>query len=84
MNNYQKGRAKEYRICEKLRQEGFDIVQRSAGSHSPVDIFAFHREKRLIKLIQAKPKSMSNNKKMQICEENGWLNDEFICEFEVL
>jgi Holliday junction resolvase len=36
---YNRGRAKEYKVMEMLRVEGW-IVGRSAGSHSPVDVFA--------------------------------------------
>jgi len=36
---YNRGRAKEYRVMEMLRKEGW-VVGRSAGSHSPVDVFA--------------------------------------------
>jgi len=48
---YNRGRAKEYRAMELLRKEGW-VVGRSAGSHSPVDIFAA-REGRVL-LIQVK------------------------------
>jgi hypothetical protein len=37
---YVSGRAREYRIMEALRKEGFEIVARSAGSHSEVDVWA--------------------------------------------
>ncbi|MGA2666164.1 MAG: restriction endonuclease [Nitrososphaerales archaeon] len=36
---YARGRAKEYRCMELLKREGY-VVGRSAGSHSPVDLFA--------------------------------------------
>jgi Holliday junction resolvase len=51
---YKQGRAKEYMLCKKLREEGFDIVFRSAGSHSPIDIVAININDRVIKLIQSK------------------------------
>jgi Holliday junction resolvase len=37
--NYIKGRSKEYRVMELLREDGW-VVARTAGSHSPVDVFA--------------------------------------------
>ena len=37
---YNRGRGREYRIMKKLREEGFEVVARSAGSHSEVDIWA--------------------------------------------
>ena len=48
---YNRGRAKEYRVMELLREEGW-VVGRSAGSHSPVDIFAAKEGKVL--LVQVK------------------------------
>jgi len=41
--NYVNGRNKEYKVCKQLKEIGFDIAQRSAGSHSPIDIFAINR-----------------------------------------
>jgi Holliday junction resolvase len=37
--NYYKGRAREYRVLQALRRDGW-FCTRSAASHSPVDIFA--------------------------------------------
>jgi Holliday junction resolvase len=37
--NYNKGRSKEYKVMELLKAQGW-VVARSAGSHSPVDVFA--------------------------------------------
>lgn len=82
--NYKRGRAKEYRIMEKLREEGFDVVTRSAGSHSAVDIIAVRRKDKRVKWIQCKPKSMSGNARQKICDEMVWLNDEMISTFEVI
>lgn len=36
---YARGRAYEYKALIKLREEGW-LAQRSAASHSPIDIFA--------------------------------------------
>jgi len=48
---YERGRAKEYRVMEMLKKDGW-VVGRSAGSHSPVDIFAA-KEGRVL-LVQVK------------------------------
>ena len=48
---YNRGRAKEYKVMEMLRIEGW-VVGRSAASHSPVDIFAA-KEGRVL-LVQVK------------------------------
>ncbi len=79
--NYVKGRKKEYRICNELKKRGFDIVQRSAGSHSPIDIFAIHRQSKTILFIQAKPDNFSKKKAEQIREELGYLKGLWNVEF---
>jgi len=82
--NYIKGRVKEYRTCEKLRQQGFTIAQRSAGSHSPIDIFAIHKEKKIIKFVQCKPDNFLESAKKKIEEELNYLNGDFKVEFELI
>ena len=82
--NYIKGRRKEYKIVKQYKDKGYEIAQRSAGSHSPIDVFAIDKETRTIKLIQAKPDSMSNTAKQKIIDENQWLNGLFKVVFEVV
>ena len=77
--NYTKGRRKEYKICNQLKSEGWIIVQRTAGSHSPIDVFAIKKGK--IKLVQAKPDNFNASK---ILKELNWLNGKFKVEFEVI
>ena len=79
--NYIKGRRKEYKIVNDLKRKGWDIAQRTAGSHSPIDIIAVHRAQKIIKLIQAKPDDFNNKK---ILEELEWLNGNYKVEFEVI
>jgi len=82
--NYEKGRRKEYKICNELKEAGFEIVQRTAGSHSPVDIIAIHKELGEIKLIQAKPDNFSEIGEFKLLQEHKWLNGWFEVTFEVL
>ena len=88
--NYQKGRRKEYSICDKLRAEGFDIVQRSSGSHSPIDIFAISKRERKILLIQSKRALgermdfTEEKNKEKIMLDNDWLSGAFNVEFVVM
>ena len=63
ITHYQKGRKKEYRICNSLREAGYDIVQRSAGSKSSVDIWAVRRKDHQILLVQSKGKKAKEEKK---------------------
>jgi len=88
-SNYQKGRRKEYKICDDLKKAGFDIVVRTAGSHSPIDIIAINKNLKVIKFIQSK-RTLSENMdyikeslKREIEIENHWMNNIFRCEFEV-
>jgi len=85
---YQRGRSREYREMKKLRAEGYQIVARSAGSHSAVDIFGIKEYPGghvHVKLLQCKPKSMSENARKKIEEENRWLcDDEVSMSFEVV
>ncbi|MCK9595428.1 MAG: hypothetical protein M0R35_07125 [Candidatus Omnitrophica bacterium] len=87
---YQQGRRKEYAICEKLREEGFDIVQRSAGSHSKVDIFAIDTKGRRIRLIQSKRvikenmKTINESLKTKIEQDMQYLNGLYDCSFIVM
>ena len=77
---YVKGRNKEYKIVKELKDRGFDIVQRTAGSHSPIDIIAIDKITKVIRLIQAKPEGF-NSKKLE--DEFRWLNGMFRVEFYV-
>lgn len=89
MTNYKKGARKEYKIIYDLQKEGYSIAQRAAGSHSPIDIFAINREKRIIKFIQSKRtinQAMSyidEALKKKIETEMFWLNGDWLVLFEV-
>ena len=82
--NYIKGRSKEYRIVNKLKKISYEIAFRSAGSHSPIDVVAINRKLKLVRFIQAKPKKFSKKEKLRLEEKYNWLNDEFLCSFEVI
>ena len=87
---YQQGRRKEYAICEDLRRKGFDIVVRTAGSHSPIDIFAIDSKRRKIRFIQSKRiikqtmKTINEDLKIKIESEMSYLNGDYNCIFIVL
>ena len=81
--NYIKGRRKEYKLCKELRELGYEIVQRTAGSHSPIDLFAIDRLNRKILFIQAKPNNYSESKTKKIEKDLYFLNDLYEVEFEV-
>ena len=83
--NYAKGRRREYSVIDKLRDEGcWEIVQRSKGSHSPIDVFAINKKEKKIKLIQVKPDNFSQFQEDKILKEHSWLSDSFNVEFEIV
>lgn len=82
--NYIKGRRKEYKISHEYIDKGFDISQRTAGSHSPFDIISISIKDKEIRLTQAKPNSMPDSMKMRIMKENEGLNGLFKVIFEVV
>ena len=82
---YRNGVAKEQYNVKKLKDTGWDIVQRSAGSHSPIDIWAVNKLTKVIKLIQCKKtKTFPESEKQKIINELHWLNNVFRVEFEVI
>lgn len=82
--NYIKGRKKEYKIMKELKEQGFDIAQRTAGSHSPIDVFAIHKKNKVIKFIQSKPDNYPKTRAETIYSELDYLNDMFKCEFVLI
>ena len=82
--NYQKGRRKEYAVVKRYKEMGYDIAQRTAGSHSPFDVIAINLKKREIKLIQCKPDSMNAHQQQKIRDENKKLNGLFLVSFSVV
>ena len=81
--SYRRGRNKEYRLMAKLREGGFDIVSRSAGSHSAIDIFGIRKIDKKIIFVQSKPKKFSKKANTRLKEKFNWLNNKFICNFEI-
>jgi Holliday junction resolvase len=79
--NYIKGRNKEYRLINELRKRGFDIVQRTAGSHSPIDIIAIHKYKEEILFIQSKPDNFSEKEESKLNNKYNYLNGLYKCSF---
>ena len=81
--NYRRGRRKEYRIVKQLRAEGYDIVQRSAGSHSPVDVWAIDKENKRVLLVQVKPNTITKTKEEQLTTDNKELNGMYRVQYVV-
>jgi Holliday junction resolvase len=87
---YKKGRSKEYFLVKKYKDYGFDIVQRTAGSHSPVDVIAIDSVGKNIKLIQSKRQFNKKREfidpklKKKLESENSYLNGYYFVEFVAL
>lgn len=82
MTNYSNGASRERRFVNRLKEEGF-IAFRSAGSHSPIDVVAIHKESKMIYFIQCKPRRMSPNAKRRLQAQYSWLDDVFHTQFKV-
>jgi Holliday junction resolvase len=62
---YQRGRANEYRAMEQLRKDGW-VVLRSAGSHSPLDLFAARNGERLLVQVKSGEGHMSDEQTKEL------------------
>lgn len=82
--NYIKGRRKEYKTIDQLRKIGCEVVFRSAGSHSAVDVVGIDLLRRKVFFIQCKPESMSDDKKRGLEESLKLLNGDFTVSFAVI
>ena len=71
-------------FVNKLKEEGFDIAFRSAGSHSAIDVVAIRKDPKTIYLLQVKPRSLSIKAKTRLESQNSWLNGEFPIHFKVV
>lgn len=80
---YIKGRNKEYKIIKSLKKDGCDIVQRTAGSHSPIDIIAINKQTKVISFIQSKPDALPISMIRKLYADNSWLNGLWCVTFEV-
>lgn len=82
--NYESGRRKEYRICNNLKKDGFEIAQRSAGSHSPIDVFAINKREKKIVFVQSKPDNFAASEAEKIEKELEYLKGKWEVEFWLL
>ncbi len=78
--NYEKGRAKEYRLKKKYEKMGYTVL-RTAGSHGFADLIAVGKV--TVVFIQSKPKKFSETQKKKLEEENKWTTGVKRCFFVV-
>ena len=67
-----------------LKKNGFEIAHRTAGSHSPIDVFAICGDKRVIKFIQSKPDNYGKTASEKIHDALDYLNGMWKVEFELI
>ena len=82
--NYLKGVRKERAIVKRLQAEGFDIAVRTAGSHSPIDVFGINKKTRVITFIQSKPDNYPKSQGKKIHDELDYINGQWIVIFELI
>lgn len=82
---YQKGVRKERRIIKELKNAGFDIAHRTAGSHSPIDVFGICRASKEIVFIQSKPDNFPQSAINKIYNELDYINlEHWTVRFELI
>jgi Holliday junction resolvase len=78
---YEKGARFERKLVNEAREKGL-IAARTAGSHSPIDLFTIDVKRREIAFIQAK-KGKSGLSRAQV-EEFENMSNEYMVKFEVV
>lgn len=71
--NYLNGVAKERKIVNEARAQGM-VAFRSAGSHSPIDAVIIDPIQHIIRLVQCKPKSMSDKSKEKLLDTLNFMD----------
>lgn len=72
--NYNNGRAKEYRIRDRLLSEGYLETVRTAGSHGRFDVIAIDPVNKRIMLVQSKG-GKSQKTAIRAVEATGIIED---------
>jgi Holliday junction resolvase len=73
---YIRGRAREQKLVNLLRKDGWTAV-RSAGSHSSVDVWAYHPINKQLRMYQLKSKKGARNLK----ETTVWMHSDVVARF---
>ena len=80
---YIKGKRAEYSCIKTLLDQGCKWAQRSAGSHSPVDVWGIDVENKIIRLVQVKAGVLTEKQKEILMLDNKDLQGDFKVSFEV-
>ena len=86
INLYRKGVRFEREIVNFARKKGLNFAGRTAGSHSPLDVYIINPDTKEVFFIQAKKfKRKSNRKPSQaLIKQIGSMSDEYFCKFIVI
>ena len=82
-SKYIKGREKEYKIVKYLKNEGYDIAQRTAGSRGVFDVIGISLKNKKINFVQSKSDNISEKQEDKILMDNHLLNGKFNVEFMI-
>lgn len=83
INRKRKGLDYERKIVRQLKSLGY-MAARSAGSHSPIDVWAIHPQQKIVRLIQCKTgTAYSEKKEQEILDALNEFNGQFIVKVEV-
>ena len=69
---------------QELKDKGFDIAVRSAGSHSPIDVFGINIKEGKILLIQSKPDNFGKTASKRIHDKWDKLNKPYNVYFKLV
>ena len=81
---YVKGRKKEYKIVHDLKLLGYTIAQRTAGSHSPIDVFAINPLTHTIMFVQSKPTDYPLKAIKKLKQDLSYLTGLWTVKFSVV
>jgi len=81
---YLKGVRLERKVVNMARKRGF-LAARTAGSHSPIDLFIIDKARKAITFVQCRSsKKYSQNAIERLQADFSWLNGDFLCDFKVI
>lgn len=81
--NYLNGRAREYRLMNSLKEQGFKVF-RMSGSHGEFDLIALNPITHVIHFIQVKPTSLSKQAKTRLQSKISWANAIWVGHVSVI
>lgn len=75
-NSYLRSRLREQKLVRELRKKGW-IAARSAGSKSPIDVWAYHPELKQLRMFQIKTTKGGRG----LEEVTKWMHSDVVARF---